>query len=56
MKIIRPEFLLKHIDDQLALLSLVEDQKSIKIETLKASLMILKNMIKDSIEDYNNEK
>jgi len=51
MKTINPDALLKKIDDQFALLSLVEDQGTIKIQTLKACLIIFKNIIKDSIED-----
>jgi hypothetical protein len=55
MKIIRPELLLKHINDEFALLSLVEDQGTIKIQTLKASLIIFRNLIQNSIEETNEE-
>ena len=54
MKKINPDTLLKNIEDQFALLGLVEDHGTIKIQTLKASLMILKNLIKDSIEEEND--
>lgn len=56
MKIINPEVLLKNIENHFALLALVEDQGTIKIQSVKASLTILKNLIKDSIEDTNDEK
>lgn len=55
MKVINPDVLMKNIDDQFALLSLVEDHGSIKIQTLKVMLIILKNVIKDSIEEHNEE-
>lgn len=55
MKKINPEVLLKNIDDQFALLALVEAQGTFKIQTLKACLILFKNIIKDSIEEDNEE-
>lgn len=55
MKIIRPELLLKHIDDHFALLGLVEAQGTFKIQALKAMLIILKTLIEDSIEEIDIE-
>jgi len=55
LKIIRPELLLKHIDDHFALLGLVEAQGTFKIQALKAMLIILKTLIEDSIEEIDIE-
>ena len=55
MKIINPDVLLKNIDDQFALLGLVEGQGTIKVQTLQASLMTLKNLIKYSIEECDEK-
>jgi len=55
LKSINPDTLLKKIDDQFSLLGLVEDHGTIKIQTLKACLIIFKNIIKDSIEEHNEK-
>ena len=56
MKIINPEVLLKNLDDQFALLALIEAQGTIKIQAVKSSLLIFRDVIQNSIEETNEEK
>jgi len=56
MKIINPDTLLKEIETELSLLSLIEKQSTIKVQTLKIAFIVFKKMIERSTEEIKDER